>query len=157
MRVICCLAMAMAAAGPNACHAGAVASHGRCGWPAAHQIRSPREFFARCEADLKDPLVMAGEQYFELHRGTYTSQARNKKWNRQSELFAADVEMLSALALVTRGTTTRRCLQKLWRLVLTNQFTISFLARRLARSTRIQRKITNCDGTGNGVACQGAP
>ncbi|MCG2785201.1 MAG: alpha-mannosidase [Anaerolineae bacterium] len=87
------------------------------------QIRSPHEFFARCAADLKDSLVMVGELYFELHRGTYTSQARNKKFNRQSELLLRDVEMLSALALVTRGLAyPANALQKLWKLVLTNQF-----------------------------------
>ncbi|PKN90868.1 MAG: alpha-mannosidase [Chloroflexi bacterium HGW-Chloroflexi-6] len=87
------------------------------------QIRAPREFFARCAADLKDPLVMVGELYFELHRGTYTSQARNKKFNRQSEFLLRDVEMLSTLALVTRGLTyPANALQKLWKLVLTNQF-----------------------------------
>lgn len=87
------------------------------------QIRSPREFFARCAADLKDPLVMVGELYFELHRGTYTSQARNKKFNRQSELLLRDAEILCALALVTRGLAyPANALQKLWKLVLTNQF-----------------------------------
>jgi len=87
------------------------------------EIRSPQEFFARCNADIKDPLVMAGELYFELHRGTYTTQARNKRFNRQSELLLREVEMLAALALVTRGEPyPAAALQKLWKLVLTNQF-----------------------------------
>jgi alpha-mannosidase len=87
------------------------------------QMRSPREFFARCDADLQDPLVMVGEMYFELHRGTYTSQARNKKYNRQSELLLREVELLSALALVTHGQAyPSQPLEKLWKLVLLNQF-----------------------------------
>ncbi len=87
------------------------------------EIRAPGAFFARCEADLKDPLVMVGELYFELHRGTYTTQARNKKFNRQSELLLRDVEILSALALTTRGADyPATVLEKLWKLVLTNQF-----------------------------------
>ena len=87
------------------------------------QIRAPREFFARCEADLKDPLVMVGELYFELHRGTYTSQARNKKFNRQSELLLRDTELLSTLAFALHGTDyPASALQKLWKLVLLNQF-----------------------------------
>ena len=87
------------------------------------QIRSPREFFARCEADLKDPLVQVGELYFELHRGTYTSQARNKLFNRQSELLLRDAEMLSALALALgQQTYPAAQLEEYWKLVLTNQF-----------------------------------
>ncbi|HEY5671703.1 MAG TPA: alpha-mannosidase [Anaerolineales bacterium] len=87
------------------------------------QIRSPREFFSRCAADIKDPLAMVGELYFELHRGTYTSQARNKKYNRQSELLLRDVEILSCLAMVTRDHPYPvPALQKLWEVVLTNQF-----------------------------------
>jgi len=87
------------------------------------QIRPPREFFARCESDLKDPLVVIGELYFELHRGTYTTQARNKKFNRQSEFLLRDVEILSSLALTLHGADyPGPALEKLWKLVLTNQF-----------------------------------
>jgi len=87
------------------------------------QIRAPKEFFARCETDLKDPLVIVGELYFELHRGTYTSQARNKKFNRQSELLLRDVEILSTLAFISHASNyPTTVLQKLWKLVLTNQF-----------------------------------
>jgi alpha-mannosidase len=87
------------------------------------QIRSPKEFFARCAADIKDPQVMVGELYFELHRGTYTSQARNKKFNRRSEFLLRDTEILSALALVTRKKSYPALdLERLWKLVLTNQF-----------------------------------
>ena len=87
------------------------------------QIRSPREFFARCEADLKDALVQVGELYFELHRGTYTSQARNKKYNRQAELLLRDAEMLSALAYLTQGQPYPSAqFEQLWKLALTNQF-----------------------------------
>ena len=87
------------------------------------EIRTPAEFFARCEADIKDPLVVSGELYFELHRGTYTSQARTKKFNRQSELLLRDVEILSALAWILYGTEyPAAILENLWKLVLTNQF-----------------------------------
>jgi alpha-mannosidase len=87
------------------------------------QIRSPREFFARCEDDLKDPLVISGELYFELHRGTYTSQARNKRSNRQSELLLRDAEMLVALAFAQgKLDYPSALLETLWKSVLTNQF-----------------------------------
>ncbi len=87
------------------------------------QMRTPQEFFARCEADLKDPLKLVGELYFELHRGTYTTQARNKRFNRQSELLLRDTELFSALAFATQGRTyPAGALQELWQLVLLNQF-----------------------------------
>ncbi|HEY8965696.1 MAG TPA: hypothetical protein VIM58_04585, partial [Candidatus Methylacidiphilales bacterium] len=62
------------------------------------EIRTPAAFFERCAADLKDPLVWSGELYFELHRGTYTTQAANKRDNRRSEELLHDVEFLAALA-----------------------------------------------------------
>jgi alpha-mannosidase len=87
------------------------------------QIRTPQEFFARADADLQDPAVWVGELYFELHRGTYTTQARNKKFNRQSEQLLRSVEMLASLAAFTRGATYPTSdLQELWKLVLLNQF-----------------------------------
>jgi alpha-mannosidase len=58
-----------------------------------------------------------------MHRGTYTSQAKNKRFNRQAEFLLRETEILSALALVTRGHAyPAAALQKLWKLVLTNQF-----------------------------------
>lgn len=87
------------------------------------QIRSPQEFFARCEADIQDPTVWVGELYFELHRGTYTTQARNKQNNRQSEILLHDVEFLSAIAQATgEFSYPADQLAQLWELVLTNQF-----------------------------------
>ncbi len=38
-----------------------------------------------------------GEFYFEYHRGTYTSMARNKKGNRKSEHLMMDLELLGVL------------------------------------------------------------
>ncbi|MEI8316284.1 MAG: alpha-mannosidase, partial [Verrucomicrobiota bacterium] len=47
--------------------------------------RSPDEFFSRLEADMKELTTQVGELYFEMHRGTYTTQAKNKLANRRSE------------------------------------------------------------------------
>lgn len=41
-----------------------------------------------------------GELYFELHRGTYTTQANNKWNNRKTEILLHDVEYLATLASV---------------------------------------------------------
>jgi alpha-mannosidase len=87
------------------------------------ESRTPSEFFKRCAADIKDPLVWVGELYFELHRGTYTSQARNKLGNRRSELMLHDIEFLAAISHTLRGTEYPQDeINRLWKLVLLNQF-----------------------------------
>lgn len=87
------------------------------------QMRSPREFFDRAEADIKEPTVWSGELYLELHRGTYTTQARNKRDNRRSELLLRDAEFLSAIASRIAGIPyPAEELERLWKLVLLNQF-----------------------------------
>ncbi|MCX7706554.1 MAG: alpha-mannosidase, partial [Anaerolineae bacterium] len=87
------------------------------------EMRSPAEFFARCEADIREPTVWSGELYLELHRGTYTTQARVKRANRQCELLLRDVEFLSAVATCLKGLPYPGAeLERLWKLVLLNQF-----------------------------------
>ena len=44
-----------------------------------------------------------GELYLELHRGTYTTQARNKRANRKSEFLLHDAEFLAALPRSARS------------------------------------------------------
>ncbi len=61
------------------------------------------EFFARLEKKAKEGteyVTWYGELYFELHRGTYTTQANNKRNNRKSELMLHDVEYLATLASI---------------------------------------------------------
>lgn len=87
------------------------------------QIKSPQEFFEGLDADLKEPTAWVGELYFEYHRGTYTTQAANKRDNRSSELLLRDVEFLAAMALVKDdGAYPTAELSRLWKLLLTNQF-----------------------------------
>lgn len=86
------------------------------------QVRTPTEFFARCEADLKDPTVWSGELYFELHRGTYTTQAANKRDNRRCEEALHDLEFLATLAWMRGGAYPHDEINALWRTVLLNQF-----------------------------------
>lgn len=60
-----------------------------------------------------------GEFYFEYHRGTYTSMARNKRGNRKSELAMMDLELLGVLAKDYPMEADTR----LWRdIILLNQF-----------------------------------
>ncbi len=87
------------------------------------EMRSPGEFFRRCESDIQEPTVWSGELYLELHRGTYTTQAHVKRANRRSELLLRDAEFLSAVASRVQGLPYPAAeLERLWKLVLLNQF-----------------------------------
>ena len=63
-----------------------------------------------------------GEFYFEYHRGTYTSMARNKRANRKSELLLMDLELLSVLAQRAGAAYPAQELEQMWKTVLLNQF-----------------------------------
>lgn len=64
-----------------------------------------------------------GELYFELHRGTYTSQAANKRYNRKTEILLHNIELLSVLASLERGSAyPKAALDEIWERVLLNQF-----------------------------------
>ncbi len=63
-----------------------------------------------------------GELYFELHRGTYTSQARTKRYNRRLELLLRETELFSAMAMGPDFPYPAEALQRHWRTLLTNQF-----------------------------------
>lgn len=65
--------------------------------------------------------VWEGEFYFEYHRGTYTSMARNKRSNRKSELMLMDLELLSVLASGQKAYPAKE-LDSIWKTVLINQF-----------------------------------
>lgn len=69
--------------------------------------------------------VWDGELYLECHRGTYTSQAYNKKLNRQLEMLYREAEWLS----VVKGMKTNNLegveqekLTEGWKIILRNQF-----------------------------------
>ncbi len=87
------------------------------------EMRGPNDFFTRLEENSKDLVTWVGELYLELHRGTYTTQANNKKYNRLSEFMLHDVEFLSAVAHAGQGLDYPSAeLDRLWKLVLTGQF-----------------------------------
>jgi len=78
-----------------------------------------KDFFPKCEKDIKGALKWKGELYLEFHRGTYTTHARNKKGNRKAELLLRDAELLRALEIKNYPAAE---LDRLWKLVLLNQF-----------------------------------
>ena len=63
-----------------------------------------------------------GELYLELHRGTYTTQAYNKKMNRYLENKLAQVEWLSSVAYVLGGEYAKEQLHDAWECVALHQF-----------------------------------
>lgn len=103
-------------------------------------------FFQKASAENPDLPVWVGELYLELHRGTYTSQARNKLGNRKSEVLLHDAEFADAISLIlkpsrkesaadparavydvtgldrARRHTHQAALERAWKLLLLNQF-----------------------------------
>lgn len=95
--------------------------------PAMPQIKrqSVGDFFRDLDATSGDILpVWNGELYLELHRGTYTTQGRNKRANRASEFLLHDAEYLATLAAVldTAYTYPHEAFHQAWELVCLNQF-----------------------------------
>ena len=67
--------------------------------------------------------VWVGELYLEYHRGTYTSMARNKNYNRRSEFLLENIECFSTLAHRLTGLSyPKQELDALWEIALRNQF-----------------------------------
>jgi alpha-mannosidase len=96
-------------------------------FPATPQIRQAHvgEFFKQLEEIAGDRLpTWNGELYLELHRGTYTTQSRNKRANRKSEFLLHDAEFLATLAahLDPQYEYPAAALRKGWELVCLNQF-----------------------------------
>ncbi|MFE6678827.1 alpha-mannosidase [Streptomyces sp. NPDC057729] len=86
-------------------------------------IERPADFFAAAEAEYDRPPVWLGELYLELHRGTYTSQARTKQGNRRSEHLLREAELWAATAAVRTGFPyPYKELERIWKSVLLHQF-----------------------------------
>jgi alpha-mannosidase len=62
------------------------------------ELSTAAAFFAAASADAHDLTTWVGELYFELHRGTYTSQSRTKRLNRRAEQALREAEMWSVAA-----------------------------------------------------------
>ncbi len=96
-------------------------------FPAQPQMRfsTAKDFFEGLERTSGEHLpTWNGELYLELHRGTYTTQSRNKRANRKSEFLLHDAEFVASLAstLDKSYTYPETELRSAWELVLLNQF-----------------------------------
>ena len=83
------------------------------------------DFFRKLEEESGAALpTWNGELYFELHRGTYTTQSRNKRANRKSEFLLHDAEFAATLAslLDPDYAYPYEMLNQAWETVCLNQF-----------------------------------
>ena len=87
-----------------------------------------KEYFERLHETVKGTKnyvhTWDGELYLEYHRGTYTSQAFVKKWNRKLELAYRRAELLHTLASVRKENWAYPAekIVKGWEIILRNQF-----------------------------------
>lgn len=103
--------------------------HGIPGMPKT-EFKKAGEFFDLIEKDfekntkeLRYTPEWDGELYLELHRGTYTSIAKNKRNNRKSELLYQEAEAVSvADMLLCGGKYDSETINKNWTNILLNQF-----------------------------------
>lgn len=96
------------------------------GCPKVKMVKS-LDFFKKLEKTVSGKKRLpkwVGELYLEYHRGTYTSMARNKKFNRKSEFLYQDVELLSSISRTAAGTGIypQEKINKGWETILLNQF-----------------------------------
>jgi alpha-mannosidase len=90
------------------------------GLPRCKQMKVS-EFFHKIDG-CPDLPEWSGELYLELHRGTYTTQGRNKRYNRKAELLYRDAELLSSIAEPLGSEYPREELLREWKRILCNQF-----------------------------------
>ena len=91
------------------------------------EITSPDAFFAAAQEEYAEAPVWSGELYLELHRATFTSQARTKAGNRRSEHLLREAELWAASAAVHAPIDDPYDypydeLDRLWKVVLLHQF-----------------------------------
>ncbi|KAL2142329.1 hypothetical protein VTI28DRAFT_1338 [Corynascus sepedonium] len=92
--------------------------------PRIHMGNSVDDFFDKLERKADSFVTWYGELYFELHRGTYTTQAKNKRDNRRSEIVLRDLELLATIASIKDKSYKypKKDIDDMWELVLLCQF-----------------------------------
>ena len=87
-----------------------------------HLSRVEKNFEAACKQIRRVP-KWVGELYLEFHRGTYTSMAKNKRYNRKSELMLQKLESIATInSALTGSEYCKEDFYSLWDTVLLNQF-----------------------------------
>lgn len=72
--------------------------------------------------NLPDMPTWDGELYFEYHRGTLTSMAKNKRGNRKNEILYTQLETLACMAGMEKDEQLQKVLERGWDILLINQF-----------------------------------
>ncbi len=96
--------------------------------PGCPQVKQTfvRDYFEQLEENLTNTKIpkWCGELYLEFHRGTYTSMARNKKYNRLCEFKNGDAELFSVMNMLNSevGEYPEGELKHCWELTMLNQF-----------------------------------
>ncbi|MDF2543847.1 MAG: alpha-mannosidase [Herbinix sp.] len=81
------------------------------------------DFFDRLKEDWNEYKTWKGELYLEKHQGTFTTQARNKRFNRKLEIGLRELELIAVLAqLKGKFEYPAKELEVLWKEVLLYQF-----------------------------------
>lgn len=95
--------------------------HDLPGMPEIRHVRGDEFLADNFGPDSRLP-IWDGELYLEMHRGTFTTKAALKKWNRELELQLRDAEALCTMAALRGMTYPQEELTRLWKLLLVNQF-----------------------------------
>ncbi|MEE1665036.1 glycoside hydrolase family 38 C-terminal domain-containing protein [Streptomyces sp. WAC07094] len=87
-------------------------------------VEHPDAFFEAAREEYPDAPVWVGELYLELHRATYTTQARTKQGNRRSEHLLREAELWATTAALHAPDWSYpyERLDRLWKTVLLHQF-----------------------------------
>lgn len=129
-------------------------------------VEKPSAFFAAAEEEYGEQApVWSGELYLELHRATYTTQAKTKQGNRRSEHLLREAELWATTAALRSPS--YRCpyerLDRVWKTVLLHQFhdilpgsSIAWVHRE-ARDTYEEVRAELADVMAEAVASLGAP
>ena len=83
------------------------------------------QFFEKLEDNVKgkeELMHWVGELYLEYHRGTYTSMARNKRFNRRAEFACQNLELYGILGEKAGKEYPDSKLHEMWMVLLRNQF-----------------------------------
>ena len=99
-------------------------SKGMPGMPTV-RMGTARDFFERLQQRVADNPRLpkwVGELYLEYHRGTYTSMAANKRYNRKNEILWGEVEFLSVLSGLLGEVWPKERVDAAWKTILLNQF-----------------------------------
>lgn len=86
-------------------------------------LKEFRKIITQNSKDNKNLPTWFGELYLEYHRGTYTSQADNKKYNRKCEFLLQNVELITVIAnLLNINEFNKTKHDNAWEIELLNQF-----------------------------------